>query len=37
MLAFNEFGCGTVVLKPAPGALFPKGEWTDLEDRLEQD
>ena len=24
VLAFNEFGCGTVVLKPAPGALYPK-------------
>ena len=34
MLAFNEFGCGTVVLKPAPWGIVPKGEWTDHEDRL---
>ena len=25
VLAFNEFGFGTVVLKPAPGASFPRG------------
>ena len=34
MLAFNEFGCGTAVLKPAPWGVVPKGEWTDHEDRL---
>jgi hypothetical protein len=34
VLAFNEFGFGTVVLKPAPWGLVPKGEWTDHEDRL---
>jgi Virulence-associated protein E/Domain of unknown function (DUF3854) len=34
VLAFNEFGCGTVVLKPAPWGVVPKGEWTDHEDRL---
>jgi len=33
-LAFNEFGCGTVVLKPAPWGVVPNGEWTDHEDRL---
>jgi predicted P-loop ATPase len=34
VLAFNEFGFGTVVLKPAPWGVAPKGEWTDHEDRL---
>src|SRR4051794_21252817 len=34
VLAFNEFGCGTVVLKPAPWGVVLKGEWTDHEDRL---
>jgi predicted P-loop ATPase len=34
VLAFNEFGCGTVVLRPAPWGVVPKGEWTDHEDRL---
>ena len=34
VLAFNEFGCGTVVLKPAPWGVVPKAEWTDHEDRL---
>jgi hypothetical protein len=34
VLAFNEFGFGTVVLKPAPWGAVPKGEWTDHEDRL---
>jgi len=34
VLAFNEFGFGTVVLKPAPWGIVPKGEWTDHEDRL---
>lgn len=34
VLAFNEFGCGTVVLKPTPWGVVPKGEWTDYEDRL---
>ena len=34
VLAFNEFGCGTVVLKPAPWGIVPNGEWTDYEDRL---
>ena len=34
VLAFNEFGCGTVVLRPAPWGIVPKGEWTDHEDRL---
>jgi predicted P-loop ATPase len=34
VLAFNEFGLGTVVLKPAPWGVVPKGEWTDHEDRL---
>jgi hypothetical protein len=33
VLAFNEFGCGTVVLKPGPWGIVPKGEWTDYEDR----
>src|SRR5260370_5265634 len=34
VLAFNEFGFGTVVLKPAPWGVVPKGEWTDHEHRL---
>jgi predicted P-loop ATPase len=34
VLAFNEFGYGTVVLKPAPWGVVPKGEWSDHEDRL---
>ena len=34
ILAFNEFGFGTVALKPAPWGIVPKGEWTDHEDRL---
>jgi Domain of unknown function (DUF3854) len=34
VLAFNEFGHGTVALKPAPWGVVPKGEWTDHEDRL---
>src|SRR5215471_655345 len=34
VLAFNEFGFGTVALKPAPWGIVPKGEWTDYEDRL---
>ncbi len=34
MFAFNEFGFETVVLKPAPWGIVPKGEWTDHEDRL---
>ncbi len=34
VLAFNEFGFGPVVLKPAPWGVVPKGEWTDHEDRL---
>jgi hypothetical protein len=34
VLAFNEFGFGTVVLKPAPWGVVPKREWTDQEDRL---
>jgi hypothetical protein len=34
VLAFNEFGFGTVALKPAPWGVVPKGEWTDYEDRL---
>jgi Domain of unknown function (DUF3854) len=34
VLAFNEFALGTVVLRPAPWAVVPKGEWTDHEDRL---
>jgi hypothetical protein len=34
VLAFNEFGFGTVALKPAPWGVVPKGEWTDHEDRL---
>jgi predicted P-loop ATPase len=34
VLAFNEFGFGTVVLKPAPWGVVAKGEWTDHEDRL---
>jgi predicted P-loop ATPase len=34
VLAFNEFGFGTVALKPAPWGIVPKGEWTDHEDRL---
>jgi hypothetical protein len=33
-VAFNEFAFGTVVLKPAPWGVVPKGEWTDHEDRL---
>ena len=37
VLAFNEFGCGTVVLKPTPWGIVPKGEWTDHEDRLAAD
>jgi predicted P-loop ATPase len=34
VLGFNEFGFGTVVLKPAPWGVVPKGEWTDHDDRL---
>jgi predicted P-loop ATPase len=34
VLAFNEFGFGTVTLKPTPWGVVPKGEWTDHEDRL---
>src|SRR5437763_13971383 len=34
VLALNEFGCGTVVLKPTPWGVVSKGEWTDHEDRL---
>jgi len=37
VLAFNEFGFGTVVLKHAPWGVVPKGEWTDHEDRLAAD
>ena len=34
VLAFHEFGFGTVALKPASRGIVPKGEWTDHEDRL---
>lgn len=34
VLAFNEFGFGTVALKPTPWGVVPKGEWTDHDDRL---
>lgn len=34
VLAFNEFGFCTVVLKPTSWGIVPKGEWTDHEDRL---
>ena len=34
VLAFNEFGFGTIALKPAPWGIVPKGDWTDHEDRL---
>jgi hypothetical protein len=34
VLAFNEFRCGTVVIKPAPWGVISNGEWTDHEDRL---
>jgi predicted P-loop ATPase len=34
VLAFNEFGFGTVALKSTPWGIVPKGEWTDHEDRL---
>jgi uncharacterized protein DUF3854 len=34
VLAFSEFGHGTVALKPTPWGVVPKGEWTDHEDRL---
>jgi predicted P-loop ATPase len=37
VLAFNEFGFGTVVLKPTPWGVVPKGEWTDHEDRMAAD
>ena len=37
VLAFNEFGLGTVVLTPAPWGIVSKGEWTDHEDRLAAD
>jgi hypothetical protein len=37
VLAFNEFAFGTVVLKPTPWGIVPKGEWTDHEDRLATD
>jgi predicted P-loop ATPase len=33
VLAFNEFALGTVVLKPTPWGIVPKGEWSDHEDR----
>jgi hypothetical protein len=32
-LHFNEFGLGTVALKPTPWGIVPKGEWSDHEDR----
>ena len=34
VLAFNEFGFGTVALRPTPWGIVAKGEWTDHEDRL---
>jgi predicted P-loop ATPase len=34
VLAFNEFGLGTVVLKTTSWGIVPKGEGTDHEDRL---
>jgi len=34
VLAFNEFGFGTIALKPAPWGIVPKGDWSDHEDRL---
>ncbi len=34
VLAFNEFGFGTVALRPTPWGVIPRGEWTDHEDRL---
>jgi len=34
VLAFNEFGFGTLALRPTPWGIVPKGEWTDHEDRL---
>ncbi len=34
VLACNEFGFGTVALKPPPWGAVPRGEWTDHEDRL---
>ena len=34
VLAFNEFGFGTVTLQATPWGVVPKGEWTDHEDRL---
>src|SRR5690242_11964880 len=34
VLAFNDFGFGTVALRPAPWGVVWKGEWTDHEDRL---
>jgi hypothetical protein len=34
VLAFNEFGFGTVALKPTPWGVVAKREWTDHEDRL---
>ena len=37
VLAFNEFGFGTVALKPTPWGVVPKGEWTDHEDRMAAD
>jgi hypothetical protein len=37
VLAFNEFGFGTLALKPTPWGIVPKGEWTDHEDRLAAD
>lgn len=34
VLAFNEFGFGTVALRTTPWGVVPRGEWTDHEDRL---
>jgi hypothetical protein len=34
LLAYDEFRCNVVALKPPPWSAVPQNEWTDQEDRL---
>jgi predicted P-loop ATPase len=34
VLAYDEFRCNVVAVKPSPWGAFPKNGWTDQEDRL---
>lgn len=34
VLAYDEFRCNVVAVKPTPWGAFPKNGWTDQEDRL---